>query len=94
MLEQARALTGGDGLVFPARTGRPISDGAQSKLFKGLGIDAVPHGLRSAFRVWAAEADVPREIAEFALTHVVGTQAERAYQRSDLFRQRVEVMER
>ena len=93
VLEQARELTGGQGLVFPSKTGRPLSDGALSKLFKDLGIDCVPHGLRSTFRVWAAEADVPREVAEFALAHVVGTQAERAYQRSDLFRQRVEVMQ-
>ena len=94
VLEQARELTGGQGLVFPSKAGSPLSDGALSKLFKDLGIDCVPHGLRSTFRVWAAEADVPREVGEFALAHVVGSAAERAYQRSDLFRQRVEVMER
>ena len=94
VLDKARALTGGQGLVSPSKTGRPLSDGALSKLFKDLGIDCVPHGLRSTFRVWAAEADVPREVAEFALAHVVGSAAERAYQRSDLFRQRVEVMDR
>ena len=93
VLAKARALTGGHGLVFPSRTGRPLSDGTLSKLFKDLGIDCVPHGLRSSFRVWAAEADVPREVAEFALAHVVGSAAERSYQRSDLFRQRVEVMQ-
>ena len=92
VLVRALELTGGHGLIFPSRTGRALSEGALSKLFGELGIPAVPHGLRSTFRVWAAEHDVPREVAEFALAHVVGTQAERAYQRSDLFRQRVEVM--
>jgi len=94
VLRRAEQLTGGVGLVFPSRTGRRISDGALSKLFAELAINSVPHGLRSSFRVWAAEADVPREVAEHALAHVVGPESERAYQRSDLYRQRFEVMER
>ena len=93
VLEQARGLTGGYGLIFPSRTGRALSEGALSKLFGELGIACVPHGLRSTFRVWASEADVPREVAEFALAHVVGSAAEQAYMRGDLFRQRVDVME-
>ncbi len=79
VLQRARELTGGQGLIFPSRTGRPISDGALSKLFGEAGIACVPHGMRTSFRVWAAEAQVPREVGEFALAHVVGTQAERAY---------------
>ena len=94
VLERARELTGGQGLVFPSWTGRSITPGALSKLFIDLGIACVPHGLRSTFRTWAAESDVPREIGEFCLAHVVGSQAERAYMRSDLYQQRAEVMQR
>lgn len=46
---------------------------------------AVPHGLRSTFRVWVAEkTDYPREMAEIALAHTVGNEVERAYFRSDM----------
>ena len=94
VIEAAQQYRGDSTLVFPSKTGRALSDGALSKLFGELGIACVPHGLRATFRTWAAEAGVSREIAEFCLAHVVGSQAERAYQRSDLFRDRVEVMER
>ena len=56
-------------------------------------VSAVPHGFRSSFRQWAAErTNIPREVAEFALAHVVGDAAERAYQRSDLFDKRRDLM--
>ena len=92
VIEAARQHSDGLGLIFPSRTGRKLSEGALSKLFGDLGIDCVPHGLRSTFRVWADETDVPRDVAEFALAHVVGSASERAYRRSDLYRQREQVM--
>ncbi len=52
-------------------------------------IAAVPHGLRSSFRDWAAEeTDHPREVVEAALTHKVRNQVGAAYARSDLFARR------
>ena len=52
------------------------------------------HGFRSAFRDWCAEqTNTPREIAEMALAHKVGTMVERAYARSTLFEKRRELME-
>ncbi|MCK0169580.1 site-specific integrase [Aliiroseovarius sp. S1123] len=40
---------------------------------------AVPHGLRSSFRDWAAErTNYPRDMAEMALAHNVGSAVERA----------------
>ena len=92
VLEQARAVAGDSELIFPSKTGRNLSEGALSKLFKELGSASVPHGLRSSFTVWAAEHDVPREVSEFALAHVVGSASERAYRRSDLFKQREQIM--
>ena len=53
---------------------------------------AVPHGLRSTFRQWAAERGYPREMAEIALAHFIGTEVERAYQRSDMLERRRAMM--
>lgn len=54
---------------------------------------AVPHGLRSSFRQWAAEEGYPRDMAEMALAHWLGTDVERAYQRSDMLLRRRTMME-
>jgi len=65
-----------------------------SELLRELGIAAVPHGFRSSFRDWVAEeTDHPREVAESALAHKVGSQIEAAYRRSDLFERRRRLME-
>lgn len=53
---------------------------------------AVPHGMRSTFRQWAAEQGYPRDMAELALAHFVGTEVERAYQRSDMLERRRAMM--
>jgi integrase len=53
---------------------------------------AVPHGLRSTFRQWAAEQGYPRDMAELALAHFIGTDVERAYQRSDMLERRRAMM--
>lgn len=53
---------------------------------------AVPHGLRSTFRQWAAERGYARDMAEIALAHWMGSEVERAYQRSDMLERRREMM--
>ena len=53
---------------------------------------AVPHGLRSTFRQWAAEGGYPRDMAEMALAHFIGSEVERAYQRSDMLERRRAMM--
>lgn len=53
---------------------------------------AVPHGLRSTFRQWAAERGYPRDMAEIALAHFIGSDVERAYQRSDMLERRRDMM--
>lgn len=94
ILDRAKALFGDSGLVFPGqRRGSPLSDMTLSKLMRAS-VNAVPHGLRASFRMWGAEAtNFPRELLELALAHVVGSQVERAYQRSDLRERRRPVME-
>lgn len=54
---------------------------------------AVPHGLRSTFRDWAAEKGFERDMAEMALAHSVGSAVERAYRRSDMLERRRAMME-
>ncbi len=50
---------------------------------------AVPHGLRSTFRDWAAErTDFPGDMAEIALAHRVGNAVEAAYRRGDMVEKR------
>jgi integrase len=53
---------------------------------------AVPHGLRSTFRQWAAEKGYPRDMAEIALAHWIGSDVERAYQRADMLERRRAMM--
>lgn len=57
------------------------------------GRPAVPHGLRSTFRDWAAElTEWPRDMAETALAHQVGSEVERAYRRGDMVEKRRRMM--
>lgn len=95
ILAEAEAIRTESGYLFPgAISGKPLSENTLSTLMRKLGINCVPHGFRSSFRIWAAEqTNVPREVCEFALAHVVGDAAERAYQRSDLFDKRRQLME-
>jgi len=86
-------------LVFPSPTGRMLSDMALNSLMRKmrasgeLELDAVPHGFRSTFRVWAAEAtNYPAELAELCLMHSVGNAVYQAYQRSSLFEKRRDIM--
>ena len=54
----------------------------------------VAHGLRSIARCWMADNNIGFEIAEACLSHVVGDNVYRAYQRSDFLESRKNVMER
>ena len=95
LLDEARALDDGSGLVFPSPAGRkPMSTSTLSQLLRELDIDAVPHGFRSSFRDWCSEfAQAPGEVAEACLAHVVKG-VEGAYARSDLLDRRRNLMER
>jgi integrase len=53
---------------------------------------AVPHGLRSSFRQWAAERGFARDMAEIQLAHFIGSEVERAYMRSDMVERRRAMM--
>lgn len=90
----------GSPYVFPAAKGGQISDMTISAVMKRQGFTdsrtgrtAVPHGLRSTFRDWAAErTEYPRDMAEIALAHNVGSEVERAYRRGDQMEKRRAMM--
>lgn len=83
----------GDELVFPAPRGGLLSDMTLTAVMRRMEVDAVPHGMRSTFRDWAAErTQFPREVAEMALAHSIGNAVEAAYRRGDLFAKRAEMM--
>jgi integrase len=93
ILEEAQPLGCLSGLVFPAASGKPLSNMTHGKLLRKLGVDCVPHGFRSSFRDWASEqTDTPHAVMEAALAHTVPNAVEAAYARSDLFDRRRELM--
>ena len=96
ILREARSLGDGNDFVFPApRSGGVLSDMALTQMLRRLGLEFVPHGLRSSFRDWAAEqTDAPHAVMETALAHTVGNATEAAYARSDLFELRRGLMEK
>ena len=76
------------------RNGCPLSNMAMLQFLKRINPNATVHGFRSSFRVWTAEVSgCSSDLAEQALAHSVGSQLERAYQRSDLLEQRRVLME-
>ncbi len=96
VLETARVLDDGSGLIFPSpmRRGQSLSDMTLTKVLRdtGLAERATVHGMRSSFRDWAAETGKRREEAEAALAHVVPG-VEGSYFRSDLFERRRRLMD-
>ena len=99
LLRKLPRIAGTD-LVFPAPRGSGVlSDMTLSALMRRMGFKdkagvlAVPHGLRSTFRDWAADrTHYPREIAEAALAHTIENKTEGAYLRSDMFEKRRRMM--
>lgn len=77
--------------LFPSATGeRPLSNMSLLVLLRRMGFDTITaHGFRATFRTWVAERTaMPREVAEAALAHTVGSKVERAYQRGDFLEKR------
>ncbi|MFH7325891.1 tyrosine-type recombinase/integrase [Desulfurivibrio sp. C05AmB] len=83
----------GSEYLFPAPRGGPLSDMTLSAVCKRMQVDAVPHGFRSAFRDWTAEATgYPNEVCEKALAHGIRDKSEAAYRRGDLLEKRRPLM--
>lgn len=81
-------------LLFPGRTGRPVSDMAVLKEMRLLHDQFTVHGWRSAFRDWGGHHRLDRDLLEISLGHVVGSKVERAYARSNLLELRRPIMQK
>jgi len=79
--------------VFPGLRGGLLSDVAVNKTLHAIVPNVTVHGFRSSFREWGAETTAfPSAVLELALAHVNRDKVEEAYQRSDLFDRRIELM--
>ncbi len=93
LLEALPRMEGSE-LLFPgARVGRPLSDMALTAVMRRMAVEAVPHGFRASFSSWCASSTAyPSEVREMALAHAIGDGTVAAYQRSDLFEKRRNLM--
>lgn len=83
----------GTDLIFPANSGKALSDMTLTKVLRDMKVPCTVHGFRSTFRDWAAEqTSLPGEVAEAALAHTVPKAVEAAYRRTDFFDKRRELM--
>ena len=94
IVEEAMSLSDGPYLFPGDRPGKPLSDMSMTMLLRRMGRDNITvHGFRSSFRDWAGdETHFPREVAEAALSHVIGDEAEQAYRRGDALAKRRDLM--
>lgn len=76
------------------KRGAPITTSALNQYLDKMKKSFSLHGMRSSFRDWAGnETDAPREIAEAALAHRVGSAVEQAYRRMDALEKRRRLMD-
>lgn len=96
ILQRAKKLSPEGTYVFPGRKEKkPLSNMAFLMALRRMGRDDVTaHGFRSSFRVWAEErTHASRAVCEAALAHTVRDKTEAAYNRTDLFERRRELMD-
>lgn len=90
--------------LFPsARKIRPLSNMTTAAVLRRIADEPdtpeswkkiTTHGFRSSFKDWCSEeTSFSRELAETALAHTIGNEAERAYRRGDALEKRRTVME-
>lgn len=80
-------------IVFIGGRDKSITDVAINKTLHAINPHVTVHGFRSSFRVWGAETtSTPGAVLELALAHVNQNEVEAAYQRSDLFNRRRDLM--
>lgn len=94
-ITRAKAIAGTNpkGLLFPSRTGKPISDVTMTKVLRDMKIKATVHGFRSTFKDWASEVNIwPDAASEAALAHGDPDKIRGAYRRTDFWDFRVDMM--
>ena len=95
-MARLRVVESPDAFVFPGGyPGRPLSIMSMTMALRRMGRgDLTVHGFRSTFRDWAGDTTgTPREVAEAALAHVLGSKTEVADARGDMFDKRRGLMD-
>jgi len=92
VLDRAKKWRRGD-YLFAGPRGRPITSQAYAKVLNKIDKTIAPHGFRTSLRTWCQDKDIPWDVAETILAHIIGNKVERAYARSDLLDRRRPVME-
>jgi integrase len=107
LLEIIKSSGTNKGFIFPSpKPNQKLSDMALNQLMRGMdeaeanGFKddeskraAVPHGLRSTFRDWAAATEQAYEVAERHLAHRIGDESVEAYKRNQLLKNRAKIMD-
>jgi integrase len=97
ILERAKEIGGDNLFIFHGRSAKkPISNMAFLMVLRRMKRDDITtHGFRSSFRDWAAErTTAPRAVCESALARSLRDKTEAAYNRTDLFDRRRDLMSR
>ena len=105
ILDRARGLNQPGPLIFPVRSGqragRPVAASTVARLLHSFrlvdknGRRIVVHGFRTTFRVWAGErAKANFSVCEAALAHTQPNQTVAAYEQTDYFEDRKELMQK
>lgn len=85
--------TAGDYLFPGDQRIEPLSNMAMLNLLQRMDTKVTVHGFRSSFRDWAGDrTSFPREVAEMALAHRVGSETELAYRRRTALDKRRELL--
>lgn len=88
-------------LVFKAAKGKQYSDMALTKVLRDIdpplesdvpGRIPTVHGFRASFRNWCADSGIDTDTAERCLAHTIKNQTQAAYERTDRFEIRAQVM--
>jgi len=77
-----------------SRNGKRLSNMAMLKLVKNMGYKITVHGFRSTFRTWSEEeTNYADSLAKKALAHTIKDKVDEAYNRGDLLKKRLSLME-
>jgi integrase len=94
ILRALEANRGKNPFVFAGRPQRPLSNMALAMLLRRMGVDFTVHGFRTSFRTWCSDvAHAEFEIAEMCLSHRVGNDVSRSYNRTSMLERRRPLMQ-
>ena len=94
ILRALEANRGKNPFVFAGRPLRPLSNMALAMLLRRMGVDFTVHGFRTSFRTWCSDvAHAEFEVAEQCLSHRVGNDVSRSYNRTTMLERRRPLMQ-